>query len=151
MQGFDNFRQFCGPTRGSKFDVGLLSYKQFFKNFLRTAMLSMWYDHQIILLQKGVKVLHMNIWRNIKKLSRYFVYMAQVSDVALGPVVYIWIWTTAMYHVRLPGTKYMYHNILISFCIFFLSIGQFTDLLIVWHLPNKLNINLLEYCRKLKA
>lgn len=44
--------QFFGHTRSSKFDLGLYLYEHL-KIFLRTTMLSLWYDYEITQLQKG--------------------------------------------------------------------------------------------------
>lgn len=44
-----------GPISSFKFDVGLYFYEQLYE-ILRTVMLSMWYDYEIILIQKKLNV-----------------------------------------------------------------------------------------------
>lgn len=52
----------------SKFSVGLYSFKQLFKIFLRTAMHIMWYDYEVMKLQKEPNVWQEHIkWRKNQK------------------------------------------------------------------------------------
>lgn len=51
-----------GPNYGVQFYKGLYVIKIFF----RTAMLNMWYDCEIILLQKGHNIEHENIQKKMK-------------------------------------------------------------------------------------
>lgn len=54
--------------------------KELFKIFLRPAMFNIWYDYKNIQLQKGLNVLHKDIWTKISKyfIQDIFYYIVQV-------------------------------------------------------------------------
>lgn len=54
--------RFFGLTRGSKFYDGLYPiYNKMFMILLRTAMLNLWYEYKIILLEKALNYKHNNM------------------------------------------------------------------------------------------